>query len=102
MKRIQTVALVLLVVIMSVGWLGCGDDGAGGTYACAYEERRTDGCDGTGWQDWEYECVEFNADDYYITPGEVCANLTESGLYCEAGCCIDYEHRSIDLHKGTC
>jgi len=101
MNRFSKVMTVVLLGIFSSIWTACGDD-SGGSYACAYEQRRTEGCDAQTWGDWAYECVGFNSDDYYITPAEVCANLTESGLYCEAGCCIDYEHRNIDLHKGSC
>lgn len=85
-----------------MSWVGCGGEDGGGTYACSYEERQTDGCDGYDFGEWLYECQEFNADDYYITPSEVCANLTEDGLYCTGGCCIDYEVRSVELGPGTC
>jgi hypothetical protein len=93
--------LAAVLGVMSITGVGCGDD-SGGYYACSYEQRRTEGCSATTWGSWAYECVDFNSDDYYITPQEVCANLTSDDLYCEAGCCIDYEHRSIDLSPGTC
>lgn len=102
MKPICIAPLAASLIILALSWSACGDDGGGGTYACAYEQRRTEGCSAASWQDWVYECVEFNADDYFITPEEVCANLTEDGLFCQAGCCIDYEHRSIDLNRGSC
>jgi len=97
---VGSVVAVLLGVVALSG-AGCGAD-AGGVYACSYEQRRTEGCSASTWQSWAAECVEFNADDYYISPEEVCGNLTSDDLYCEAGCCIDYEHRSIELTQGTC
>ena len=71
-------------------------------YACSYEQRKTDGCDGQGFEAWVSECFEFDTEDYNITASEVCGNVTNAGLFCQAGCCIDYEYRSVDLSRGTC
>ncbi len=69
---------------------------------CSYDERSTDGCDGAGFGPWQSLAFEFDADDYVISAEEVCDNVTQSGLFCEGGCCIDYEYRNVILKKGEC
>jgi len=84
-----------------LGGCGGGDEGSG-QFACQYEERTTDGCDGYGFGAWESECTSFNADDYWISAQEVCSNITDGGVHCEAGCCVDFEFRNVVLTSGSC
>lgn len=95
-----------LMALYSAGPAGCGGDGGSGggsgNFACSYDKRVTDGCDGYGFGDWEYDCVTFNEDDYVITPEEVCGNITDGGYFCEADCCIDTEFQNVDLFEGSC
>ena len=92
------IGLFLLLLCLSA----CDDEEDGGIYCCSFEENKTDGCDGMGWEGWNFESVEFNSDDYYITPDEVCDNQTEAGLFCQSSCCIDYQYQNIELSKGSC
>lgn len=92
---------ILLFCLMLAGCGGGGGDGDG-YFACSYEKRVTDGCDGYGFGDWTEECFSFNSDDYYITAEEVCDNVTTGGYFCEAGCCIDTEFRNVNLSSGDC
>lgn len=102
--------LLAIASLYSAGPAGCGggNGGGGGTgggsgnFACSYEKRVTDGCDGMGFGEFETECISFNEDDYVITPEEVCNNITESGVFCEADCCIDTEFRNVELTEGSC
>lgn len=92
--------LLLGLVSLSAG--GCAHEQGGGYYSCSYEQSRTDGCDGMGFEPYVWECVDFNSDDYWISPEEVCANITDDSPYCQGGCCIDYRFRNVYLTKGTC
>jgi len=100
--------LLALGALYSAGPAGCGGEGGSGggggdgDFACFYEKRVTDGCDGFGFGDWEEDCVYFNEDDYTITPEEVCGNITEPGVTCESDCCIDTEFQSVELVEGFC
>lgn len=78
------------------------EDDDGGNYACAYEKRSTDGCDGYGFGSWESGCYDFNSDNYYISAQEVCNNMTDGGLWCEAGCCVDTQYQNVSLSSGNC
>ncbi|HEX5037831.1 MAG TPA: hypothetical protein VFX30_11795 [bacterium] len=95
-----------LAAFYSAGPAGCGGEGSSGggdgNFACSYEKRVTDGCDGFGFGEWEADCFYFNEDDYTITPEEVCDNITEGGVTCEADCCIDTEFRNVELNEGFC
>lgn len=104
MKVYRISFLALALILLASIYAGCGSESEedGGNYACSFETRVTDGCDGYGFGDWQEECFSFNADDYYITPQEVCDNVTTGGYYCEAGCCIDTEFRNVQLSSGTC
>lgn len=103
-----TVGLLALGALYSAGPAGCGGDGGSGggggdgNFACFFEKRVTDGCDGAGFGEFEPDCVYFNEDDYVITPEEVCDNITESGVTCESDCCIDTEFRNVELVEGFC
>ena len=97
------ISITQLLLLLFVAVLAPACSGEGTTiYACRYEERTTDGCDGYGFGPWESACYEFDADDYYITPQEVCGNVTESGLHCQAGCCVDFDYQNVDLEPGGC
>ncbi len=100
MKRLALVVLGASLLCTCL-FCACGGGDGGGNYACSYESRHT-GCNNSTWTEWEAECFSFNSDDYYITPEEVCANVTDGGVYCEAGCCIDTEFRNVDLSAGDC
>ncbi|HSA58637.1 MAG TPA: hypothetical protein VLJ37_03025 [bacterium] len=101
-----TAGFLTLMALYSAGPAGCGGDGSGGggsgAFACSFDKRVTDGCDGYGFGPWESGCETFNEDDYVITPDEVCANITDGGYFCEAGCCIDTEFQNISLAEGNC
>lgn len=88
---------VLVLGFIMLALTGCGGGDSDGYYTCSYEKRVTDGCDGYGFGDWEEYSFSFNADDYYIEPDQVCANVTTDGVHCEAGCCVDAEFRNVDL-----
>lgn len=103
MKRDKVALLAVAFVAFALVFSSCGGGGDGdGWYACSYEKRVTDGCDGYGWGDWVSECFAFNSEDYYISPEQVCANVTEGGLFCQAGCCVDSEFRNVSLTEGDC
>lgn len=103
MNAYRSILMALAILCLISTYAACGGEGDdGGDYACSYETRRTDGCDGYGWGDWVAECFSFNADDYVITPQQVCDNVTEGGLFCEAGCCVDFEFRNASLTQGFC
>ena len=78
------------------------EDDGGGNYACSYEYRRTDGCDGYGFGAWESGCYDINADNYWISPEEVCDNMTDGGAWCEAGCCVSSQYQNVSLSSGSC
>lgn len=102
MKTHKLIVAVSLMVL-AFSFAGCGGgDGGSGDFACSYETRVTDGCDGYGFGDWTAECVSFNADDYVITAEEVCNNITTGGVFCQAGCCVDSEFRNVSLTSGFC
>jgi hypothetical protein len=96
--------LLALASLYSAGPAGCGGEGGsgGGDFACSYDKRVTDGCDGFGFGEFESECISFNEDDYTISPDEVCSNLTEGGVFCESDCCIDTEFQNVELTEGSC
>jgi len=102
MRKLSLVILMSFIAALAVSLAGCGSDGGGGQYACSYEERRTDGCDGYGFGSWTEECFTFNADDYYISPEQVCANVTSSGLECTSTCCVDFDFQNVQLTSGSC
>lgn len=103
MRKYKSSFWALVIITFTVLLASCGGVGdSDGNFACYYETRVTDGCDGYGFGDWEEECYSFNSDDYYITPEEVCDNVTSGGYYCEAGCCIDKEFRNVELTSGFC
>jgi len=103
LRHLCLIGVIALGLMTIVGTGGNGDDGdEGGIYACSYEKRGTDGCDGYGWGAWEAGCYQFNSEDYYISPEEVCANITDGGLFCQAGCCVDSEYRNVQLTSGSC
>jgi len=103
MRKYISLSSVIVIQLFALLFVGCGGGGdSGGNYACSYEKRVTDGCDGYGFGAWETECFSFNSDDYKITPEEVCDNMTTGGYNCEANCCIDAEFRNIDLSSGFC
>lgn len=97
MKAYHLRVLVLGFIMLALTGCGGGGGDGDGYYTCSYEKRVTDGCDGYGFSDWEEQSFSFNADDYYIEPGQVCANVTTGGVNCEAGCCVDAEFRNIDV-----
>ena len=97
MRTYSLPILVIGFVVFVLTLTGCGGGGGDGYYTCSYDKRVTDGCDGYGFGAWEQQSFSFNSDDYYITPDEVCANVTDGGLHCEAGCCVDAEFSNVDL-----
>jgi hypothetical protein len=101
---VLSVLMLVCVLFIMVVLAGCpaSEDEGGGNYACSYEERRTDGCDGYGFGSWESGCYDINADNYVISPEEVCDNLTDGGLWCEAGCCVDAQYQNVSLSSGSC
>lgn len=102
--RYGKVAAMGFVMIGVVALLlkGCDEDDGGGLYACSYEKSTTDGCDGYGFGPWEPGCVSINADDYYISPEEVCGNITDGGQHCQAGCCVSARYQNVHLDSGGC
>ena len=96
-------AILQLILLWTATLIIPACAGEGSTiYACSFEERTTDGCDGFGFGPWESECFEFDSEDYNISPQEVCGNVTEPGLHCQAGCCVDFDYQNVDLSNGTC
>jgi hypothetical protein len=104
MNKSRIALFIIGILFLTAMYAACGsaEGGGDGDYACSYETRSTDGCDGYGFGDWEEECFSFNADDYFITPQEVCDNVTTGGVFCEAGCCVDFEFRNVSLDSGFC
>jgi len=104
MKKANSTLILVSTLLCSLVIAGCGGGGGDGSgyFACSYETRVTDGCDGYGFGEWTEECFSFNSDDYYITAEEVCDNITSGGYFCEAGCCIDTEFRNVSLTQGDC
>lgn len=100
MKWTSIMQLVLLCTAALLAPACTGEEST--IYACQYEERTTDGCDGYGFGPWESVCYQFDSEDYYITPQEVCGNVTEPGLHCQAGCCVDFQYQNVNLSQGTC
>lgn len=111
MKRAEKAAVLGLMAatfltlasLYTAGPAGCGGgSGEDRNFACSFEKRVTDGCDGFGFGEWEADCFYFNEDDYTITAEEVCANFTEGGVTCASDCCIDTEFQNVELNEGFC
>jgi hypothetical protein len=109
MRTKTLVTAVIVVLSLTALIASCGEDededgegGGGGIYACSYEKRGT-GCNNYIFGAWEAGCDQFNSADYYITPEQVCANLTSGGLWCGGtSCCITTEYQNVILVAGTC
>jgi hypothetical protein len=106
-KDFRYVGLLFVIIIGLTTIIGCfgeEDEGDGGAiYSCTYDKRST-GCGGTGWSDWETSCYEFDIDDYVEgwTPEMVCDKFSGSGEECGGSCCILYEYRDNVLSSGYC
>lgn|GEM_PF-2467163 len=102
MRRDRSALLAMGFLAFALVFSSCGGGGDGnGWYSCSYETRHT-GCNNYDYTDWEAECVSINSEDYYITPQEVCDNLTENTTTCEAGCCVTSEFRDKTFAEGEC
>lgn len=94
--------MAVVTAVLALMALACNFQEEDTTYSCAYEESKTDGCDGMGFGPYVAECFEFDSEDYNISAQEVCDNVTTPGLYCEAGCCIDYRYQNVSLSHDSC
>lgn len=99
---LQRATLVLAASSAAALVNGCGGSDADTRYACSYEKRVSQTCNRTDYGAWSRGCSAFDADNYNITPQQVCQNITRGGLHCASSCCIDSEFRSVSLAGGTC
>lgn len=102
--RLRRAALVLAAASATALVHSCGGSGgeADTRYACSYEKRVSQTCNRTDYGAWTRGCSAFDADNYTITPQQVCQNITSGGLHCASSCCIDSQFRSVSLAGGTC
>lgn len=79
--RLRRAALVAAVATGAALVHGCGGSGnEGGTrYACAYEKRASQTCNRSDYGAWTRGCSAFDADNYTVTPQQVCQNMTSGG-----------------------
>jgi len=85
------------VLVLAVLVSGCSSetDGAGGTYACRYNESSSFIC--TGFSDYsdDEHCVE-------VSSPERCDEITESYNDCTGDCCSDTSYYDVSVTAGSC
>ncbi|MEM6926690.1 MAG: hypothetical protein AAF602_07180 [Myxococcota bacterium] len=90
---------ILLALLGTVGCeVGSTEDGV----YCAYEERRTEGCNSGTFEDWEATCLDLADPRDDLTPDGWCDLIAGDTTECQGGCCVTFEVRNTSGGFGLC
>ena len=92
-----------LLATLLVSACGGGDDDDGPkNYACRYQTRHSNCNQAAPTGPFTAGCFQFDANNYNISPQQVCNNVTSGGTSCSATCCVVTQYQNASLSAGNC